>query len=286
MNRLNLKCLIGLSVLCMLSGVANAQNMQTGLVTYIAGVDPYCAADGYPNLGAVGDNAPEKCTRVGNINSLEVPGGNAGDPNSEKVLVDWILVELHAVPSGGSASDAGASTVLARKPAWLLRNGRIVDAQAFADNPKTRTEIAGCTGIVADDNCPEVEFRETTLDDGNDLYIVLRHRNHLDVISGMKAVDAGRGVYTHDFTQEPADLNKGYKSVSSTISMAVGDLNNDRNVNLTDFGRIYGPDHRATAKGYVISDLDFSDTVNLTDFGRKFGPNFRASASTVAPDTQ
>ena len=271
-------------LLSVLSHVAIAQSMSTEL--NVPGADPYCAAGAYPNLGAASGDAPPNCPRIGADTPLTMPkeASLAGEKN---VVVDWILVELHAVAQGNdnksTAAEADGSTVLARKPALLLRNGRIVDAEAFTDSPKTRTEIGLCMAVDAHTNCPDVEFEETTLDDGDDLYIVLRHRNHVDVISSMNVSEASDGAYTHDFTTESANLLEGFKSAGtpSVISMIAGDLDNNGLVSFADFTDHFRVQYNET-NGYYSADFNMDRNASFADFSTFFVPNYN-KVDTSAP---
>ncbi|MBC6413512.1 MAG: hypothetical protein GDA45_01040 [Chromatiales bacterium] len=268
------------------AGVAGAQTMRTNLM--LPDSDPYCTADGYPNLGRVGGAAPPDCPLIGPLTIPRQDGQSEAD-----VVVDWVLVELHAIPQEqdgtSNLSEANAGTVIARKPALLLNNGRVVDAEEFTDNPRTRTQIQSCNGVEPnEENCPSVIFDDTNIDEGNDLYIVLRHRHHLDVISSSAVTEATNGHYEYDFTEETISRTRGFtgsQTLPSTPQMIAGDVDNNRNVDISDFTdseRGFSTQFGRSTGGYFSGDYDMNGNVDISDFTALFSPNF-GRVGTVAP---
>ncbi|MEO7044671.1 MAG: hypothetical protein ABI091_05140, partial [Ferruginibacter sp.] len=92
-------------------------------------------------------------------------------PNAN--VVDWVLVELRK-PSSGLAQDATSSTIIGRKAGFLLNNGNVVD-------------LDGVTPISFDINKQGASF------------IVVRHRNHLGVISNQIPSNSN-GTFSNDFS--------------------------------------------------------------------------------------
>ena len=198
MNKLKLIPLLYLLLILIIGAVpsvASAQaavSMRTAIQSVVPTQDVYCDGN-YPLL----DISTYACPRVpasGNLSA--VPAG----------VVDWVLLELRAVTgSSTAAADAGVTTIVARKPAFLLSNGRVVDAELYAALETANQDPTACTALTAHANCPDVEFNEgdiATVIEGTELYLVIRHRNHLDVISSTRLVeDSGTaGVYAYDFT--------------------------------------------------------------------------------------
>ena len=88
-------------------------------------------------------------------------------------VVDWVLVEVRT--GTPNLSGNAGTNVIERKAALLLKNGRIWDARTLAP-------------IVFEEIAQEEAF-----------YFVIRHRNHLDIISSEAAL--GDGLMIVDFTQ-------------------------------------------------------------------------------------
>ncbi len=221
--------------------------------------DPYCGTNGYL----------EEALGVSRQCSIT----NTSIPNN---VSDWVLLELRAVDSSKGVEGATTETVVARKPALLLQNGYVVDADKYGGTDT-------CTNFnVADpDNCPLVEFDfpDNTQILGKDLYVVVRHINHLDIISNEKMSTATTSLgtsYTYDFTVLTASEtnaarggNLGLKIENGTAAMYVGDVNHDANINAADYLQIYN-DAGTTSKR---SDIDFNGTVNADDASSRLGQN-------------
>ena len=110
---------------------------------------------------------------------------------------------------------------------------------------------------------------------GNDLYVVVRHRNHLAVMSATGALfDNLTGVYSYDFTTGLAKAyggGNGYKAVNGTYAMVVGDINQDGNIFVTDYN-IWATGFGAT-NGYFNTDLNMDGNAFVTDYN-KWAINF------------
>ena len=89
-------------------------------------------------------------------------------------IVDWVLVELRQAVSPDMATSA---TILAKRAAFLKSDGSVVDL----------------------DGTSPVQFDNSVVESGNNLYVVIRHRNHLAVMSATGAT-LNNGVYSFDFT--------------------------------------------------------------------------------------
>jgi parallel beta-helix repeat protein len=114
-------------------------------------------------------------------------------------IVDWVLIELRSASS--------PTTILGRKAALLLRSGQVVEA---------------ATGSS------DIQFNE--VDSGN-YYVVLRHRNHLGVITA-NPLALSKTPIAIDFSH-PATAVMGGESRMLTDDLAVlwaGDANMDSGV--------------------------------------------------------
>ena len=299
MNKLKLIRSLSLLSVFMISAVAvvaNAQTMSTDLntKTLIPGQDPYCDPNGsYTSLVQAAGNfgttvsdaeTTHLCPRV----ELEA------DESIPSHVVDWVLVELRAVANSGTAgstsvSAADGTTVIARKPAFLLTNGRVVDAELYLE-ATDQDPTTACAALAASDNCPEVLFDEGDVAsevNTKDLYIVIRHINHLDIISsGNIAESSDAGVYAHDFTDASTKANGGVSALkpcalnsisdkcdrishvgsASVFAMYGGDADASGGVNLTDYSAEIGHSERFGRTTYLPGDTDMSGGVNLTDY--------------------
>lgn len=93
-------------------------------------------------------------------------------PNAN--VVDWVLLELRK-PASGLPDDALASTVIGRKAVFLLSNGMFADLDG--SNP------------------PSFDISKQ----GSNNFIVVRHRNHLSVMSKAQASNE-TGTFANDFS--------------------------------------------------------------------------------------
>lgn len=99
-------------------------------------------------------------------------------------VVDWVLIE-HRKPITGLPTDALISTITGREAGFLLSNGTVV-------------ELDGVTPISI-----PITKQGTS-------FIVIRHRNHLGILSNSIASNA-TGTFTNDFTV----LANSYKPIGS-----------------------------------------------------------------------
>ena len=115
--------------------------------------------------------------------------------------VDWVLIELRDAPT---AADATASTTEKTVAGLILTDGSIVGTNG---NP------ISIKGLDIQDN----------------LYVVLRHRNHLDVMSAGNLTTNAQGEFEWDFTES----NSAYGSNSladlgnGEYGLIAGDVNAD-----------------------------------------------------------
>jgi hypothetical protein len=163
-------------------------------------------------------------------------------------VVDWVLIEVRQATSPGLAT---SGTILARRAAFLKSNGNIVDLDGI--NP--------------------VQFVNYTVTSGNNLYPVIRHRNHLAVMSATGAI-LSSGIYSYDFRTGISQAYggaTGYKQIGSKFAMVAGDIDQDGNIFVSDYNRWaigFG-----TTVGYFNSDLDMDGNVFVSDYN-KWAINF------------
>jgi len=165
-------------------------------------------------------------------------------------VVDWVLVELRTGPDSASAVSSRA--------AFIKSDGTVVD-----------TSSAG-----------PVKF--STVAAGN-YYIVLRHRNHLAIMSAATAaLSASSTVYDFSTSQGKAYGTDAMKQVSTGIyGMYGGEANGDGQITSSDFN-VFLPKFTSGAGGYDLSDWNLDGYVTSSDFNF-FLANFTAGKASRVP---
>jgi len=155
-------------------------------------------------------------------------------------VVDWVLVQLKSSAEGGT---------LISKSAFLKNNGRIVD-----DN--------GTTDKIS------LALQE------NSYYILIRHRNHIKIMSKNTIPLGYDSTELFDFS---TDINNSYdptgiKEVKTGIwAMYSGDATSDGFVNAHDKNLKWRPDNGTY--GYKTSDMNLDTFINATDKNEYWKPN-------------
>jgi len=164
-------------------------------------------------------------------------------PNAN--IVDWVLVE-HRKPATGLPADASSATITGRKAAFLLNNGTVVDL----------------------DGVTPLSFNITKQGSS---FVVIRHRNHLGVLSNSIPSNAA-GTFANDYSS----LANSYKapgvpsdpvlllSGGSKYGLWAGDANKNGVVNVTDVNAIKIA-IAGSASGYLFTDANLSNSINVTD---------------------
>jgi hypothetical protein len=150
-------------------------------------------------------------------------------PNAN--VVDWVLVDLRTGTASGTKVETQAG--------FVLNDGSIVDSDGSSD----------------------LSFSVAT---AGDYYIVIRHRNHLAIMSAA-AVTLPNGT-AYDFTTGLTQAFGGsMKSLTGGVyGMYVGDFNLSGTINAVDFSTAGYLSQSGTA-GYKFGDFNFSGTVNASD---------------------
>ncbi len=154
-------------------------------------------------------------------------------------ITDWVLIELR---DAAEISVASEETIIARRAAFLLNDGRIVDLYSNA----------ACS----------VAVQSIT----NNLFIVIHHRNHLSIISSSPLTETG-GIYSYDFTTGADKVYggaAGYKQIMQQIwGMAAGDANANGIIDSVD---IYSKwKLRAGENGYWPADFNLDSEIDNKD---------------------
>lgn len=151
-------------------------------------------------------------------------------------VVDWVLVEIR---DAGADSLADETTIVARRAAFLREDGKIVYL----------------------DGTPGIRFvKEIT----EDLFVVIRHRNHLPVLSA-NALVLSNGEYAYDFSSSGAYGGTDAMKVmgNGSFVMIAGDMKGDGVIDIND--KMVSWDNHVGTTGYLSSDLNLDGKVDNTD---------------------
>jgi hypothetical protein len=165
-------------------------------------------------------------------------------------VVDWVLVELRT----GTAEN----TTIAKRAAFITDTGSLVDIDGIS---------------------PIGFFVTSTVQ----YYIVIRHRNHLDIMSSTP-VDVNYASALYDFTTASSNAygSAALKEVDiGVFAMYTGDGNYDNLINGTDFN-VFNPLFRSGTSGYLTVDWNLDGNITGTDFNY-FNPNFRTGQISQVP---
>ena len=164
-------------------------------------------------------------------------------------IVDWVLLELRTSPLW--AATTTNESVVARRACFLLNDGTIVDT----------------------DNNTVIPF-DCALGTNESLFMVVKHRNHLGVLSAW-ALTESSGVYNYDFSTGPGQVlgsNQGNKYLGNGIwGMYAGDANSDGIVNYNDINAAW--ENTAGRAGYLQSDLNMDVQCDNKDKNDVLIPN-------------
>jgi len=161
-------------------------------------------------------------------------------------IVDWILVDFR---DATDAALANASTTIDRQAAFLLNNGFVVG-------------LDGVTNLQLNNSVSE------------QLFVVIYHRNHLDIISADPLVVSG-GTYNYDFTTNVSTVYGGinaHKEIGTGIWGAIGGNGFvDDNINTLDKTNCWLIE--AGLGGYLYGDFNMDCTVDNKDKNDHWQPN-------------
>ncbi|MBN3034810.1 MAG: carboxypeptidase regulatory-like domain-containing protein [Bacteroidales bacterium] len=162
-------------------------------------------------------------------------------------VVDWVLVELRE--TSGGASTANSSAMIGKIAGLLLKDG----------------------SIVSTDGSPVLTFPGSITDN---LYAVIRHRNHLSVMSS-GPLQKVNGTYTWDFTSAVGQAYGGNLAHTHLGNGAYGMTSGDGNAN----GQVETGDKvdvwaiQAGQSGYLPGDYDMDANVTNGDKIDLWAPN-------------
>lgn len=147
-------------------------------------------------------------------------------------MVDWVLVEQR--------TGINADKKVATKAGILMADGSIKD-------------VDGTTDLTFD-------FYDAT-----GYYFVIRHRNHLDIMT--RKAEGCSGIFTYDFTN---DVNQAFGNIQlktmtdGTTTMFAGDITEDHAIQTTDFD--VWKNNPALLYVYNNADLNLDGVVQVTDY--------------------
>jgi|GEM_PF-1855640 len=159
-------------------------------------------------------------------------------PEISSDMVDWILVEARTGTPGTTEMN---TEIVETTVALLLADGSIKD-------------LNGVSGVGFNN-----------LEDGEDYYFVIRHRNHLDIISA-NSVEADNNM-SYDFTLASAQAsgsNQLKASDDGFFYMFTGDFSQDGVIQVSDYDVWKAAP--AILDNYEITDANLDRVVQLTDF--------------------
>ena len=146
-------------------------------------------------------------------------------------VVDWIFIELRTGMS--------RSTTVARRAAFLKRNGLIVDIDGTSN-----LKFYGFSGLY---------------------YVVIKHRNHLGVISSDK-INISSATSFYDFTTSMSSAfgtNSLVYFGAGIYGLYAGDCNGDGIIDDADMTSIWKKENGTI--GYESGDIDLNGGVNIVD---------------------
>ena len=152
-------------------------------------------------------------------------------------VVDWILIELRT---------SATSAAVGQRAGFLLSDGRVVD-------------VAGVSPVVFGDGLV-----------AGDYFIVIKHRNHLAIMSATAQPLSGASV-EYDFTDDAINTygTNGIATLSisgggSAFGMLAADANADNTVFVQDLGAYAA---QRFSNGYLNADFNMDGTVFVQDLG-------------------
>jgi hypothetical protein len=167
---------------------------------------------------------------------LQIPNEN---------VIDWILIEIRDAPAQYSAS----CDVLNTQAAFLLSNGQVVSLDGISP--------------------PRIN-----IESNNDIYLSIKHRNHLGVLSSCPLV-AVDGKYCFDFSCSSIQGFGGCLSqteiATGTWGMFCGDANKDGQINNIDKNDFWAVN--INQFGYLLSDFNMDGVVDANDKVNSWLPN-------------
>jgi hypothetical protein len=232
--------------------------LQTGLTAFLQG--PYNATNHNMNTTLttlpLGDRSDK--TKFPNNQPYNIAPWNYAGTESVGSLpantVDWVLVELrHA----STASAATSATVLGRRAAFLLKTGSIVDLDGTS-----------------------LKFRNLPAFSDN-LYVVVRHRNHMAVMAANAVTMDANQVYVYDYSTGSGKIYGGIAGCKQVDTSPVvwallsGDANADNHIWSND-NNVYISQYYLSSR-YLAADFNMDKNVWSNDNNLFVGNYYRSN---------
>jgi len=189
--------------------------------------------------GAYDTASDEMRTDLNSAGYIPLTSPYAEDPRTVDAVpdnvTDWVLVQLRTSKTG---------SVVVSRSAFLHKDG----------------------SIVADDGTTQ----QISLDisEGN-YYIIIKHRNHLAIMSDETHYLSSTGSTVYDFSTGLDKYEGGnallIKSDPNVYGMYGGDIDQDGETTTTDYTTWYNQ-ARIGASGYTVTDIDLDSEVITTDY--------------------
>ncbi len=163
--------------------------------------------------------------------------GSENTPSVPDSVVDWILAELQ--------DSAGSSSLAARRVGFIKQTGAI-------------RSVDGAAPIVFDLMKP------------GSYYVVLRHRNHLPIMSATSiSLGLARTVYDFSTAQSQAYGTLPMNQLEAGVfGMVAGDVNRSMIVTASDANSVFST---LNSQGYAFEDANMSGIVTAADANSAFG---------------
>ncbi len=159
--------------------------------------------------------------------------------------VDWLLIELH---DASNASLISAETLIEKQAVLVNNDGSI--------------------------NGVDINYVQFFSSVNQQLYIVLKHRNHLGIASAF-AAPYTKGVYSYDFSTGDTQVlggSDGYKELDTGVwGMIGGDANADGTIDGDDKSVTW--ESSAGENSYLQGDLNLDSQANNQDKDDYWLPN-------------
>ena len=232
-SRTNVSSLGAFAVGDLESPMALPLDLRIDLKAFLEG--PFNGTDMDNTLNAAGLlplNQPFNSAPINYSGSESVPA----IPNAN--IIDWVLVELR---DATSAANATPSTIVERKALFLRNDGK----------------------VVALDGSSVPSFSSTII---NNLYVVVRHRNHVAIMSANALTPSG-GIFSYNFSNAVGKVYggaNGHKQIAAgSWGMFSGNGYPDDFIIIQDKDFVWAPEAGET--GYLNGDFDMDSHVDNVD---------------------
>ena len=215
------------------SPMAFPLNLRLNLAAFLEGAFNGSSMDNDLNAsGLIPLNQPY------NVSPISYPGTESVGAIPNANIIDWVVVELR---DATSAANATSGTIVERKALFLRNDGVIVDLDGVSV-PNFSSSIT------------------------NNLYVVIRHRNHLAIMSA-NAVTPSGGIYSYNFSSAAGQVHgnsSGHKQIAAGVwGMFSANGWPDKFIIIHDRDIIWDPQVGNT--GYLSGDFNMDTEVDNVD---------------------